>query len=45
VDFALGGISAVGQIIAYPLDILRKRMQGQALLIEKKQLSCKQSYR
>ena len=35
VDFALGGISAIGQIIAYPLDILRKRMQGQALLVEK----------
>lgn len=33
VDFLLGGFSAIGQIIAYPLDILRKRMQGQALLI------------
>lgn len=35
VDFVIGGFSAVGQIIAYPFDILRKRMQGQALLIEK----------
>lgn len=33
VDFILGAFSAVGQIIAYPLDILRKRMQGQALLV------------
>lgn len=33
VDFGLGGISAIGQIIAYPFDILRKRMQGQALLL------------
>jgi hypothetical protein len=35
VDFGLGALSAVGQIVAYPLDILRKRMQGQVLLIEK----------
>lgn len=33
VDFLLGGLSSIGQIIAYPLDILRKRMQGQALLV------------
>jgi hypothetical protein len=36
VDFALGGISAIGQLIAYPFDVLRKRMQGQKLLLEKK---------
>jgi solute carrier family 25 protein 42 len=44
VDFGLGGLSAVGQIIAYPFDILRKRMQGQVLLIEKGQLAAKQNY-
>lgn len=44
VDFLLGGLSAVGQIVAYPLDILRKRMQGQALLIEKGELKSKQNY-
>jgi solute carrier family 25 protein 42 len=40
----LGGFSAVGQIFAYPFDILRKRMQGQALLIEKGELVTKQNY-
>jgi hypothetical protein len=44
VDFLLGGLSAVGQIVAYPLDILRKRMQGQALLVEKGELAAKQDY-
>lgn len=44
VDFGVGGLSAVGQIIAYPLDILRKRMQGQTLLIEKGELLSKQNY-
>jgi hypothetical protein len=33
VDFALGGISAIGQLVAYPFDVLRKRMQGQKLLL------------
>lgn len=45
VDFLLGGLSSIGQIIAYPLDILRKRMQGQALLIEKGELKAKQNYK
>ncbi len=45
VDFVLGALSAVGQIIAYPLDILRKRMQGQALLVEKGLLNGKQTYK
>ncbi len=44
VDFLLGGLSSIGQIIAYPFDILRKRMQGQALLIEKGELKGKQNY-
>lgn len=39
-----GGVSAIGQIVAYPLDILRKRMQGQALLISKGTLKEKQTY-
>ena len=36
IDFLLGGLSAFGQVMAYPFDILRKRMQGQFLLYEKK---------
>jgi hypothetical protein len=36
IDFLLGGISAIGQLVAYPFDVIRKRMQGQALLLEKK---------
>ena len=38
-DFILGAISAVGQVMAYPFDVLRKRMQGQFLLYEKKEIS------
>jgi solute carrier family 25 protein 42 len=45
VDFFIGAFSAIGQIIAYPLDILRKRMQGQALLVEKGELAGKQNYK
>jgi hypothetical protein len=33
VDFAVGAISSSGQFIAYPLDMIKKRMQGQALLV------------
>jgi hypothetical protein len=36
VDFGLGALSAVGQLVAYPFDVLRKRMQGQKLLLDKK---------
>ena len=36
IDFMFGGISAMGQLCGYPFDIIRKRMQGQLLLFEKK---------
>lgn len=39
VDFMTGGISAMGQVLGYPLDILRKRMQGQHLLYQKKEIA------
>ena len=45
VDFALGGVSALGQIMAYPFDIVRKRMQGQFLLYEKKEIDSIMNYR
>lgn len=45
VDFTLGGLSALGQVFAYPLDILRKRMQGQFLLLEKKEISHLRNYK
>lgn len=35
-DFMTGAISALGQLLGYPLDIIRKRMQGQHLLFQKK---------
>lgn len=38
VDFMIGGLSAVGQLVAYPFDVLRKRMQGQKLLFHKKEI-------
>ena len=44
-DFAIGGISAAGQLFAYPFDVLRKRMQGQHLLFEKKEIQKKHNYR
>ena len=39
IDFAIGGLSAAGQLIAYPFDVLRKRMQGQKLLQHKGELT------
>ena len=40
-----GGISALGQIFGYPFDILRKRMQGQFLLFQKKEIEKMLNYR
>ncbi len=39
VDFIVGGFSAIGQFAAYPFDVLRKRMQGQRLLLQKKEIT------
>lgn len=36
VDFAVGAVSSLGQFVSYPFEVLRRRMQGQALLFEKK---------
>lgn len=44
-DFMTGGISALGQLLGYPLDIIRKRMQGQHLLLQKKQIEYLMNYR
>lgn len=30
-----GAVAALGQLLGYPLDILRKRMQAQHLLLQK----------
>ena len=45
IDFLVGGVSSLGQLMAYPFDVLRKRMQGQHLLYEKKEIAAKQNYR
>ena len=45
IDFGLGAVSSIGQIMAYPFDVLRKRMQGQFLLMEKKEIDGLQNYR
>ena len=44
-DFALGWVSSLGQLVAYPFDILRKRMQGQTLLLEKKEILERHNYK
>lgn len=38
VDFAVGAISSMGQFVAYPFDMVKKRLQGQSLLVERKEL-------
>jgi solute carrier family 25 protein 42 len=45
VDFSLGAISAAGQLVAYPFDVIRKRMQGQALLLDKRQIAKLSDYK
>lgn len=37
-DFLLGSISSMSLIAAYPLDMVKKRMQGQSLLIQRGEL-------
>lgn len=44
-DFLAGGVSAMGQLLGYPLDIVRKRMQGQYLLLQKKEIDKMMNYR
>jgi hypothetical protein len=41
----LGAISGLGQLVAYPFDVVRKRMQGQALLLEKGEVTKLNNYR
>ena len=45
VDFIIGGFSAIGQLAAYPFDVLRKRMQGQKLLFHKKEIQALSNYK
>jgi hypothetical protein len=45
VDFLIGGLSAIGQLVAYPFDIIRKRMQGQKLLYHKKEIEMLRNYK
>jgi len=45
VDFAVGAVSSLGQFVSYPFEVLRRRMQGQALLYEKKEITKLHNYR
>jgi hypothetical protein len=38
-------MSAVGQLVAYPFDIVRKRKQGQKLLLDRGDIQILRSYR
>lgn len=44
VDFIVGAISSCGQFIAYPFDMVKKRMQGQALLVERREITRLMNY-
>ena len=44
VDFMIGGLSSVGQLVAYPFDVLRKRMMGQKLLFHKGEIEHLSNY-
>lgn len=44
-DFMLGGLAAIGQLVAYPFDVARRRMQGQKLLLEKGEIATLSNYR
>ena len=41
----IGGVSAIGQLVAYPFDVLRKRMQGQTLLHHKGEIAKLSNYK
>jgi solute carrier family 25 protein 42 len=45
VDFLSGGLSSIGQVFGYPIDIIRKRMQAQYLLFQKKEIPRVQNYK
>ncbi len=44
VDLSLGALSSAGQFVAYPFDVLRRRMMGQYLLLQKKEIESRTSY-
>jgi solute carrier family 25 protein 42 len=45
IDFLCGGLSACGQVFGYPIDIIRKRMQAQSLLLQKNKITKIVNYR
>jgi hypothetical protein len=45
IDFLCGGLSSCGQVFGYPIDIIRKRMQAQCLLLQKKKIAKISNYR
>lgn len=44
-DFLLGSISSMSLIAAYPFDIVKKRMQGQSLLVQRGEIKKLMRYR